>query len=128
VVVEPSNDLPLVLVDTNRVTQVILNLVQNAIRHTQPGGLVVINTTCMNDAVAVRVRDTGEGISPDEIPHIWERFYRGKETRNHPMVGAGLGLALVKELTEAMGGSVSVESIQGIGSCFTISLPLASQI
>ena len=127
VVIEPSNDLPLAIIDTNRVTQVVLNLVQNAIRHTQPGGLVVINATRMNDTVAVRVRDTGEGIASDELPHIWERFYRGKETWNRPSEGAGLGLALVKELTEAMGGSVAVESIQGIGSCFTISLPLASQ-
>jgi signal transduction histidine kinase len=128
VVIEPSTGLPLVFVDTNRVTQVVLNLVQNAIRHTQPGGLVVINATRMNDTVAIRVRDTGEGISSDELPHIWERFYRGKEAWNHPTDGAGLGLALVKELTEAMGGSVAVESIPGIGSCFTISLPLASQI
>ena len=121
VVLESSNGLPLVFVDANRVTQVVLNLVQNAIHHTQPGGLVVINATHMNETVTVRVRDTGEGISSDELPHIWERFYRGKEAGNRPTDGVGLGLALVKELTEAMGGSVAVESIQGIGSCFTIS-------
>jgi signal transduction histidine kinase len=102
--------------------------VQNAIRHTPPGGLVVINATQMDDTVAVRVRDTGEGIASEDLPHIWERFYRGKEAWNHPADGAGLGLALVKELTEAMGGSVTVESMQGIGSCFTVSLPLAGQI
>jgi signal transduction histidine kinase len=128
VVIEPSNGLPPVLVDTNRVTQVVLNLAQNAIRHTQPGGIVVINATRLNDTVAVRVRDTGEGIASDELPHIWERFYRGRAAWNRPTDGTGLGLALVKELTEAMGGSVAVESIQGIGSCFTVSLPLASHL
>jgi signal transduction histidine kinase len=81
----------------------------------------------MNAGVAIRVRDTGEGIASDEVPHIWERFYRGKATGNSQTEGAGLGLAVVKELTEAMGGSMAVESMQGIGSCFTISLPLASQ-
>ncbi|MBA3825447.1 MAG: HAMP domain-containing histidine kinase [Ktedonobacterales bacterium] len=128
VVIEPSSGLPLVWVDTHRVTQVILNLVHNAIRHTPPGGLVVINTIRKHDTVAIQVRDTGEGIAPDELPHIWERFYRGKATGNRLTNGAGLGLALVKELTEAMGGSVAVESFEGIGSCFTISLSLASRI
>jgi len=110
----------------HRVTQVVVNLVQNAIRHTPPGGLVVINAVRMTAAVAIRVRDTGEGIASDEVLHIWERFYRGKTAGDSPPGGAGLGLAVVKELTEAMGGSVAVESMQGIGSCFTISLPLAS--
>ncbi len=127
VIVEPSTSLPLVFADANRVTQVILNLVQNAIRHTPPGGLVIIDAKHMNDTVTVRVRDTGEGIASDELPHIWERFYRGAGAWNRPTDGAGLGLALVKELTEAMGGSVAVESMQGIGSCFAISLPIASQ-
>jgi signal transduction histidine kinase len=127
VIIEPSHGLPLVLVDMHRVTQVVLNLVQNAIRHTPPGGLVVIDATCLQDAVAIRVRDTGEGIASDEVPHIWDRFYRGKAAGNRPTDGAGLGLTLVKELTEAMGGSVAVESMQGIGSCFTITLQLASQ-
>jgi signal transduction histidine kinase len=68
------------------------------------------------------VRDTGSGINPNDLPHIWERFYRAKDT---DAGGAGLGLALVKELTEAMGGNVSIESSSGEGSCFTIKFPLA---
>ena len=126
VIIESANDLPLAMVDANRITQIITNLVQNAIHHTPPGGLVVINAMRIHDTIAVQVRDTGEGISSDELPHIWDRFYRGKAAGNRPTDGAGLGLALVKELTEAMGGTVVVASGDGIGSCFTISLPLAS--
>jgi signal transduction histidine kinase len=128
VIIEVAERLPPVMVDAQRTTQVILNLVHNAIRHTPPGGLVVIQAAQTPDAVTVEVRDTGEGIAAVDLPYIWERFYRGKATGNRPTDGAGLGLALVKELTEAMGGSVSVESFEGIGSCFTISLSLASRI
>jgi signal transduction histidine kinase len=69
------------------------------------------------------VKDTGEGIAPDDLPHIWERFYRGESTRTRMGSGTGLGLALVKEWTEAMGGTVAVESVPGEGSCFTLRLP-----
>jgi signal transduction histidine kinase len=70
------------------------------------------------------VKDTGEGIAPIDIAHIWERFYRSESTRSNMGSGTGLGLALVKEWTEAMGGSVAVESTVGEGSCFTLRLPL----
>jgi signal transduction histidine kinase len=69
------------------------------------------------------VWDTGEGISVEDLPHIWERFYRGPKTREQDSCGTGIGLALVKELTEAMHGSVAVESTQGEGSHFILRLP-----
>jgi signal transduction histidine kinase len=74
-----------------------------------------------NDIVAFQVRDTGEGIAADDLPHIWKRFYQSKSSRMGG--GTGLGLALVKEWTEAMGGTVSVESVLGEGSCFTVRFP-----
>ena len=74
-------------------------------------------------SVRIQVRDTGEGIPPQELPHIWERFYRGESARADSSRGAGLGLAVVKELTEAMGGTATVESTLGEGSCFTVGLP-----
>jgi signal transduction histidine kinase len=68
------------------------------------------------------VRDTGEGIAPEDLPHVWDRFYRGESARRTDSRGAGLGLSLVKELTEAMGGTVAAESELGQGSCFSIRL------
>jgi signal transduction histidine kinase len=71
------------------------------------------------------VRDTGEGIPAEELPHIWERFYRGENARTDDVRGAGLGLALVTELAEAMGGNVEVNSVVGEGSRFVVRLPMS---
>ena len=121
VVAELPADLPPARADEARLEQSLANLVRNAIRYTPPGGIVAVAGRAEPDAVVVEVRDTGEGIAPADLPHIWERFYQGESTRGSG--GAGMGLALVKELTEAMGGSVAVESEIGRGSRFTISLP-----
>jgi signal transduction histidine kinase len=117
---EVPNDLPCALIDAGRFEQVLRNLLHNAIRHTPPGGIVVTIGRAEAAAVVIEVRDTGEGIAPDDLPHVWERFYRAGENG-----GVGLGLAIVKELVEAMSGSVSVESALGEGSCFTVRLPVA---
>jgi signal transduction histidine kinase len=109
------------LVDAARLEQAIANLLSNAVRHTPPGGLVAASVDVADGRVRVRVRDTGEGIPPDELPRVFERFYRGSTAGD----GAGLGLALVKELVESMGGSVAAESTPGEGSCFTLTLPAA---
>ena len=114
--------LPPARADGERLGQVLANLVRNAIRHTEPGGIVAVALRAEPDALALEVRDTGTGIAPDELPHIWERFYRGEEEHTRTGDGAGLGLALVKELTEAMGGMVAVDSRMGKGSCFTVRL------
>jgi len=125
VLAEVQPDLPLALADAGRLEQVLVNLIRNAVRHTPPGGVVVVLVAGEVDAVRVDVRDTGQGIPSEELPRVWERFYRGASARQDGP-GAGLGLTLVKELVEAMGGVVSVESVVGQGSCFTVRLQSAT--
>ncbi len=128
VVAEVASDLPLALVDSNRLNQVLQNLLHNGVRHTPPGGIVAISASADAERVLLQVKDTGEGIAADDLPHIWERFYRSDRARMQSASGSGLGLALVKELTEAMGGSVSVVSTLGKGSCFTVAVPRATDL
>jgi two-component system sensor histidine kinase BaeS len=90
----------------------------------EPGG----NPGETTEAVRIEVRDMGEGILPEDLPQIWERFFRGPSVSNGDRSRAGLGLALARDLTEAMGGSVEVESTVGEGSCFTARLPSAGTI
>lgn len=127
IVAEVAPDLPQALADPGRLDQVLVNLLRNALRHTPPGGIIAVVASAQPDAVCIEVRDTGEGIPPEELPRIWERFYRGEAARAEDArqgiePGAGLGLALVKELVEAMGGTVSATSEAGEGSCFTVCL------
>jgi signal transduction histidine kinase len=124
VVAQAAPGLPLVLADAGRLEQVLLNLVHNAVRHTPPGGIVAIHAMAEGDDLLLRVRDTGSGIASEDLPRVWERFYRGEEGRSGG--GSGLGLALVKELTEAMGGTVAAESVSGAGATFTVRLPRAA--
>ena len=113
--------LPPVTVDAKRLEQILHNLLHNGVRHTSPGGIVAVIVLIESNTIALQVRDTGEGIATEDLPYIWKRFYQSKSS--HMGGGTGLGLALVKEWTEAMGGTVSVESILGEGSCFTVRLP-----
>jgi signal transduction histidine kinase len=126
--VEVVAELPETLhaqVDPARVAQILSNLVRNGIQHTPPGGIVAVMAATEQDAIRIEVRDTGEGIAGQNLPHIWERFYRVSASGQAEKGGAGLGLALVKELVEMMGGTVAVESALGQGSCFTVRLPRA---
>jgi signal transduction histidine kinase len=120
-------DLPQVLADETRLEQIFNNLLRNAVRHTPPGGIVAVSVGEEADKLAIYIRDTGEGIAPDDLPHIWERFYRSAEARAVDPGGAGLGLSLVRELAEAMGGSVVVESAPGEGTCFILRFPFIRQ-
>jgi signal transduction histidine kinase len=126
VVARVSPGLPSAQVDATRVEQALHNLLRNALRHTPPGGIIVVVAERAAERLALRVRDTGEGIVADDLPHIWERFYRADHTRASDTSGAGLGLALVKEVVEAIGGAVAVESEPGRGSVFSLLLPLAA--
>ncbi len=113
---------PHVPADPDRLEQALANLIRNAIRHTPPGGIIALQVEADAQWACLHVRDTGEGIPPEDLPRIWERFFRGEETHRNADRGAGLGLALVKELIEAMGGQVSVQSQPGQGSDFVIHL------
>lgn len=127
VVADIKDGLPPAWGDALRVEQIILNLIQNGVRYTPPGGAVVASASLAEGGVLLEVADTGEGIRPEDLPHIWERFYRA-DNSEHVGEGVGLGLALVKELTEAMGGSVDVESAPGEGSVFRVRLPVCDTI
>ena len=122
---QTEDALPLALADEGRLEQILTNLLRNGIRHTPPGGIVAVVVSPVDNWVQVEVRDTGEGIAPQDLPLIWGRFYRGSEGQPNLESGAGLGLALVKELTESMGGTVAVESTLGEGSVFKVRLPKA---
>jgi signal transduction histidine kinase len=122
---------PVAQVDPNRMMQVLNNLVVNAIHYTPQGRQVVISTG-REEAdgrmwATVKVSDTGMGIPEEEIPHIFDRFFRGKEPRDMQLPGTGLGLAIVKEIVDLHGGRVTVESQVGEGSTFAVWLPLARQ-
>jgi signal transduction histidine kinase len=123
VLAQVAEDVPAARADAERLEQIVSNLVNNAIRHTPPGGLVAVVVAAEPDRVRLEVRDTGEGIALDDLPLVFERFYRGNGNGNDGRGGAGLGLALVKELAEAMAGTVEASSTPGEGSCFTVRLP-----
>ena len=105
--------------------RVLNNLVSNALRYTPPGGSVFIQAERLPGMVVVTIRDTGEGIAPEDLPHVFERFYRGEKSRSRASGGAGLGLAIVKGIVEAHGGTISVKSIPEAGTDFTFTLPKA---
>jgi signal transduction histidine kinase len=107
--------------DAARLEQVAANLIDNAVKYTPSGGAVEISLR-RNAHAVLKVRDTGVGIAPDEIPRIWDRLFRGDRSRTER--GLGLGLSLVKAIVEAHGGTVTVESDAGKGSTFAVSLPL----
>lgn len=118
-------DLPMVLGDAIRITQIVNNLMHNAIRHTPAGGIVIVGAEVLprKQVVEVIVRDTGVGIAADDLPHIFDRFYQGESTRAPG--GTGLGLSIVKQLVEVQGGSVAAESQLGEGTAISFRMPLA---
>jgi signal transduction histidine kinase len=114
---------PLAYADAARLEQALRNLAQNALRHTPPGGIIALEVAPgPAETVTIAVADTGLGIEPEDLPHVFERFYRGDSSRARETGGAGLGLALVRELVTAMGGSVEAESVAGRGARFTLTL------
>jgi signal transduction histidine kinase len=121
-------DLPLVLADRARLVQVLLNLVRNAINYTSDGGIVSISLAADeagDNQVELAVSDTGIGIPPEDLPRVFDRFYRTDDSRARSSGGFGLGLAIVRDLVDAMGGSISAESTVGEGSRFRLLLRVA---
>jgi signal transduction histidine kinase len=118
-------DLPQVNVDPERMQQVLGNLVSNALRYTPAGGEIALRGDVVDGQVALRVEDSGSGIAPDDLPFIFERFYRGDRSRHDSTGESGLGLPIAKSLIEMHQGIISVASQLGQGTTFTISLPVA---
>jgi signal transduction histidine kinase len=115
--------LPRVAVDRARIAQVLRNLLANAITYTSAGGEVVLTAAVRGSDIEVLVTDNGSGIPPEHLPHVFERFYRVDRSRARATGGTGIGLAIVKELIQAHGGRVYVESRVGEGTTVTFTLP-----
>jgi heavy metal sensor kinase len=103
--------------------RVFMNLIENAIKYNRPGGSIHLSTESLPGKARVRVRDTGMGISADDLPRLFKRFYRVDKARSRDSGGAGLGLAICRSFIEAHGGTISVESAVGAGTTFTIDIP-----
>lgn len=123
---EIDSQTPLVLADSDRVTQVLLNLLDNARRHMPSGGVISVGAHPDGKMLSIWVNDTGTGIDPADLPLIFERFYRADRSRTGATGGSGLGLAIVKAIIAAHGGTISAESTPGKGTRVTFTLPLAS--
>jgi signal transduction histidine kinase len=117
-------ELPEVVADRRRISQVLGNLLTNALRHTPQGGCVTLSAVAAAKAVAVSVADTGAGVPAKDLPYIFERFWRGEKSRSRAGGGSGLGLAIAKQLVEMHGGTINVESTPGGGSRFRFTLPV----
>jgi signal transduction histidine kinase len=114
---------PDVRIDSLRISQVLANLLSNALRHTLEGGRIEIGITDGVPGIEVSVTDSGSGIGLEDLPHVFERFYRADQSRTRSGGGSGLGLAIAKELVESHGGRIWADSRPGQGSTFAFSLP-----
>jgi two-component system phosphate regulon sensor histidine kinase PhoR len=112
--------------------QAVINLVDNAIKYSDSGLTVWLTAELDREATAaevvIRVRDQGNGIDAEHLPRLFERFYRVDKARSRKLGGTGLGLSIVKHIAQAHGGGIAVESTPGVGSCFTLRLPIASPV
>ena len=124
-----ADNLPRALADRERLAQVVLNLARNAITYTPAGGIVSLEVALGDepDTLKIAVTDTGIGIAEDDLPRVFERFYRTDASRARHSGGFGLGLSITRDLIQAMGGSVTAESISAGGSRFTVTLPLVRE-
>lgn len=112
-----------ILVDQDRISQVIINLISNAIKYSDKDKVITVKVFDSKDTAGFHVKDSGIGIPAEELPYIFERFYRADKSRNRATGGSGIGLTIVKSIVEAHGGRVTVESRTGEGSRFTVTLP-----
>ncbi|MEX0762130.1 MAG: ATP-binding protein [Dehalococcoidia bacterium] len=120
--VEFPEDTPMVTADRDKMEHVLTNLVANALKATPRGGSICLGAVPVNDAIRLQVSDTGAGIAPEHLPHIFERFFKANPARNDG--GSGLGLAIAKHIVQAHGGGITAESSPGMGATFTVTLPL----
>lgn len=118
-------DLDSVTMDASRIGRVLSNLVNNALKHTPPGGWIEVKGGRTNGVVTVVVRDSGPGFSSEDLPRVFERFYRGEQARSRATGGAGLGLAIASGIVEAHGGRIWAENSSDGGACVGFSIPQA---
>jgi signal transduction histidine kinase len=119
---EPCTELPLVRGEENQLARLITNLISNALRYTMQGG-VKVHTSFFDHQVCLWVQDTGMGIDPEDLPHLFERFYRGRRVRQTRIHGTGLGLAIVKEIVDLHEGNIEIQSKVNDGSSICVQLP-----
>lgn len=117
-----------VLADPEKMQQIVLNLLSNAVKFTEAGGTITLSSEPRGNCIEIRVADTGPGISPEKLKKIFDPFVQAERRLNQPVQGVGLGLAISQDLAQAMGGTVTVESVLGEGSTFTLSLPRAPRM
>lgn len=110
--------------DRDRIVQAVTDLLSNAVKYTERGGKISVSAESNDEAFRLTVSDTGIGISPDDLPHIFERFYRADKSRNRSTGGSGIGLAVAKAIVEAHGGTITAQSEYGKGSVLTFTLPI----
>jgi signal transduction histidine kinase len=123
--VESAPDLPLVNVDMERIGQVLVNLLDNSLKHTPAGGSIRLSAFSSGEVVEISVQDSGSGILAEDLPYVFDRFYRGKQTSGRVKDGSGLGLAISRALVELHQGRISLQSEVGQGATITIHLPVA---
>ena len=109
--------------DPDRLTQVLRNLVRNAVAHTTPEGRIEVTVSADGGRLTISVADDGPGIAPEHVDHIFERFYRAEESRSRDTGGSGLGLAIARAIVEAHGGRIWAESQPGAGTTISLELP-----
>jgi two-component system phosphate regulon sensor histidine kinase PhoR len=113
-----------VWIDRGRIEQVVINLVHNAVKFTPKGGEIVVSAGLTDGMLRVSIRDTGVGITAEELPRVFERFYKADAARRS--AGSGLGLAIAKHIVQAHGGTILAESMPGHGATFSFTIPLAT--
>ena len=123
-----SGQLPEIVADKERIEQVIINVVSNAIKYTPDGGEIKLKARADGEFVEIAISDNGIGIPSEDLPHLFERFYRVEKSRTSETGGTGLGLAIAKEIVDAHGGSISISSELGSGTTVTIRLPLETKL
>lgn len=123
---EIARELPPLDADPVRLRQVLVNLLANALRHTPAGGRITASASRREAAALITIIDTGEGVNPEDLPHLFERFYRADRSRSRATGGSGLGLAIARRLTESHGGRIAISSEPGRGTTVTLIWPLAA--
>ncbi|MGM9625697.1 MAG: sensor histidine kinase, partial [Eubacteriales bacterium] len=123
-----DQNLPEITADKDRIEQVFLNILSNAVKYTPDGGKIAVRAVSGQSHIAVSIRDNGIGVPKEDQPHLFERFYRVEKSRTTGAGGTGLGLAIAKELVEAHGGSIHLTSEVGRGTEITVILPIRSPL